>query len=819
MPTLSPCLTPTELEQFLLGRTDEDRALGIEEHLQECPDCQQRLSSLDANDELVRALRGPSPTTAAEASDASLDEAPPELVNLLVPHFKRIGSALEETVEMAGGDTQSVVEFVSQTSPAPKVATEVEDVDLPQQLGRYEVRGVLGRGGMGTVLHAFDPLLNRSIAVKVLQAEWLAEPGMAERMVREAQAAAAFQHDNIVPIYAVELRNGHPCIVMPLLQGVSLHQRLQDVDGPLPLGEFLQIARDVGQGLAAAHAAGLIHCDIKPANLWLEAPNDRVKILDFGLAIAHGDGNRDDGRISGTPGYLAPEQAKGLPLDQRTDIFSLGCVLYRMATGQSPFTGERRLRALWTVLAEPPVAAAEINPDLPEELSDLISQMMSRDPGDRPATVTEVLDALDAYERRVAELRGGVVRRRWLLAMFGVAVLSSAGVGAWAMFAAPRAAKPVPVTFLGGSEPLAIKLRRDGLETPVTLARESVVSLPPGEYSTHLVEELPGRELIPRNIVIEENQPVVIATVLVGEIARHSTHTRAVTGIAVQNGMNAAEDAQPARIWSVGLDRTLVFWDGTASLEPRFATLPHEGRCVALSPQGQQVATAGGNKQTPRELAIRHWDARTLAELDTPLEGHERLIFAMAYSPDGQHLVSAGAEGVLVWNLPAGDHAVLPESDAHTVQAVAYSRDGQQLLTGGESGTVAMWDMQTQTKHRSHVVGEATIRAVAFLPDGYLAAGDDGTVWAWKTSSDKPQTVVVRPQPVTCLAVSPTGDQIVFGDGSGTVGVWSLKTHQLSYEFRGHRGPVNTAAFINDGRKAVSGGVDGTVRLWQLPFP
>lgn len=814
MPRLLPCLSPVELEQFLLGYADDSQAAEVEAHLEQCPGCQQQLRELQTEDDLVRAVRA-SKMTAASADVLGAGEPPSELVDLLLPHLQQI-TADVETVDMTEGRTDSTSTFDTSSS-APKTA-EVTEWEEATALGRYEIRGVLGRGGMGEVLHAYDPLLQRSVAIKVLQADVDAEGEVAERLVREAQAAAAVEHDHIVPIFAVEIHGHHPCIVMPLLKGESLSQRLEQQEGPLPLEEILRIGREAAEGLAAAHARGLIHCDIKPANIWLEAPRDRVKILDFGLAIPHHEANRERGCISGTPGYLAPEQAKGLPLDSRTDLFSLGCVLYRMATGAAPFTGAKRFKALWTVLAELPVAASERNPEIPFELSDLLTRMMSRNSEDRPSSAEEVLAAFDALRQRREQERSIKLRRRWISALLAVAVLSGGSVGAWAILSAPQTVKSVPLTLLGGAEPLAIKLRRDGQETPVSLTAESVISLPPGEYTTHLVQEQPGRELLPRVIVVEENQPLLISMTLVGELAHHTTHTRAVTGVAVAR-LAGAENHAVVGIWSVGLDRSLVYWNGESTAPSLFANLPHEAHCIAVSPKGLHLVTGGGNRLAPQELALHQRDVRTLEVHASPLEGHQRLVLAVAYSPDQQHLASAGAEGILLWNLSTNSFELLPESDAHKVHALAFSIDGKRLLSAGENGTLTLWDLTTHTKIRSHVVSEATVRCAAVLNGGYLAAGDDGAIWHYENVGDQPQKLLSRPSPITSLAVSPSGDQLLFGDAAGTIGVWSFKNNQLSYESQHHRGPVSAVAYLPDGHRAVSGGEDRTVRLWQLPLP
>lgn len=810
VPSLSPCLSPTELEQFLLGLTDEGRAEGIEDHLQLCDDCQQRLAVAEresgAEDGLIAALRQNPVASAA----AAFDEVPSELVNLLIPHFKRIAIAFENTVQMAGDHTAATADFVAQDEPNADLAVP-EDGLQSGRLGRYEVRGLLGRGGMGTVLHGFDPLLNRSIAIKVLQAVWLAQDGMAERLVREAQSAAAVEHDNIVPIYGVELWHGNPCIVMPLLKGETLQQRLQITDEPLPVGELLRIAREAATGLAAAHAAGLIHCDIKPANLWLEAPHGRVKILDFGLAIEHGDAGGQSG-ISGTPGYLAPEQARGEPLDPRTDIFSLGCVFYRIATGLSPFTGERRLKAFWTVLSDAPVPAKEINPDLPDELSDLIQQMLSRDPGDRPESAAAIVNVLDVMERREAERRGGIVRRRWLLAMFGAAVLSGAGVGTWAMFAAPPAAKPVLVTFLGDEPSLNIVVQRDGRDWPLRLGAKSTLSLVPGDYRVRTATAVEQRQLVPEQFVVAEQQPQVVRIAFVGELARHAQHTQAATGVAVAPG------TQPPVIMSVGQDRALVRWD---SKETTFENLNYVGRCIAVSPRGDEVATAGGNKTLPQETVI---ELRSPNRIDGPvrtLAGHTRLIAALAYSPDGQRLASADADGVLLWDRASGEsQRLLSESadaNGRVVHCLTFFADSRRLLAGGRQLTE--WDLSTMSSQTALLPGNGTVRAVCLVQQGFAAAGDDGIVWIWTDINSEPREFANVNRPILTLAADREGTRLLTGDADGVLRIWSVTTGEVQGLLRGHQRAVQSVAFVGSGRQAVSAGADGTVRLWQLPFP
>ena len=809
MPPLAPCPPTFELEQFLLGRLEEEDSQSLESHLTSCMECQQQLTTLAADDEFVQALRTGSSRAAAGEPTPLLADAPEELVKLLVPHFKQIATALEDTAVFASGQATAETSTLHGGPALPwKPASENAEQEY---LGRYEIRGVLGSGGMGTVLDAYDPLLKRSVAIKVIQSKLLTDPGMAGRLVREAQAAAAVEHDHIVAVYAVEMHGDAPCIIMPLLRGMTLKQRLEDAPGPLPFAEIVRIGREAASGLAAAHVCGLIHCDIKPGNLWLEAPRGRVKVLDFGLAIVRGDNDSDAAGISGTPGYLAPEQARGLPLDQRTDVFSLGCVLYRMATGVAPFTGQRHMQTLWTVLSESPTPVRQLNPQMPPELSDLISRMLAREPSQRPACATVVVEALDALERRLVDLQSRVVRRRWLAALFVVALLSGTGVGLWAVVTAPPAELPVKMTFVGDEPAIAVVLRHEGQEQALTLGREKTLDLLPGDYVVRAANAQSGRVLVPDHFTVVDGKPQTLRIALVGEVARHATHSQPVTAVAV------TRDSNPPAVFSVGLDRALVAWDTAATTPPRFVDLPHAARCLAISPNGDDVATAGGNKQPPAELAIRMWETRQLIPHSEPLTGHTRMITALAYSPDGKQLASAGADDVLLWNLSTGEPQALAQTEPEAIFALAFSADGQQLLTGSDEGQVVLWDTGSRAPLKSYNAGPSAVRAVAFLSERLVAAGDDGVIRVWKDAALEHEWLG-HGKAVLALAVSPDARQLLTGDAEGTIRVWSVSSGQTTHILRGHTRAVNSVAFTSNGRQAVSGGADGVVRLWQLPF-
>jgi serine/threonine protein kinase/DNA-directed RNA polymerase subunit RPC12/RpoP len=264
-------------------------------------------------------------------------------------------------------------------------------------LGPYEVREVIGRGGMGVVLKAFEPALHRVVAIKVMAAALAGNATARRRFTREARAAAAVSHDHVVAVHGVSEAGGLPYLVMQYVAGESLQARL-DRTGPLEVAEAVRIGLQTAAGLAAAHAQGLIHRDIKPANLLLEDGVARVKISDFGLARMADDVQLTQaGVVAGTPEYMAPEQARGEQVDPRADLFSLGSVLYACCTGLPPFRGPTPLAVLRRVSDEAPPPIRSLNPEVPAWLEALVARLMAKDPAQRFQTAAEVAALLEGY--------------------------------------------------------------------------------------------------------------------------------------------------------------------------------------------------------------------------------------------------------------------------------------------------------------------------------------------------------------------------------------------------------------------------------------
>ncbi len=276
-----------------------------------------------------------------------------------------------------------------------------QSTDELGRLGKYRVLKILGKGGMGIVFMAEDILLHRAVALKVMLPSITRKASAVKRFKNEAVATAAIEHDHIVTIYEVGEDRGVLYLAMQHLKGMTLEDWLRQ-GKKASISQILRVAREIARGLAAAHSHNLIHRDIKPANLWLDSGNQgRVKILDFGLVRDHTDDTQltQVGMILGTPAYMSPEQARAQPLDGRSDLFSMGCVLYRLCTGVIPFIGKDAMTVLLKIASEPHVPASKLNPAIPAGLSSLIDQLLAKNPADRPASAKDVAATIQALER------------------------------------------------------------------------------------------------------------------------------------------------------------------------------------------------------------------------------------------------------------------------------------------------------------------------------------------------------------------------------------------------------------------------------------
>ncbi len=393
----SDCPSPDALRRLLLGQFSEDLE-AVEQHFQNCDDCLAFAEHGSEDDAILRAVRN---RTSVPRDDA-IDIRVAELVRRLAKQIP------------ANGD-----------GPTHPYLAPPQAPDELGRLGDYRILKKLGAGGMGIVFLAEHTKLKQLRALKVIRADLATDPKVRQRFLREAQTAAAIQHDHVVSIHDFGEDGGVLFLLMPLLKGESLHSRL-DREKKLPMDDVLRIGCETAEALTAAHelTPSVIHRDIKPNNIWLEGERARVKVLDFGLARPENDalGLTEFGALIGNPQYMAPEQAAGEPVGPRADLFSLGVVLYVMSTGELPFPGKTPMAVLHTLANHAPTPPCQRNPDIPQFLSRLILRLLEKNPADRPASARVVADELRALQKNIRPTPKPRRRFAWAVA---VAVLAA----------------------------------------------------------------------------------------------------------------------------------------------------------------------------------------------------------------------------------------------------------------------------------------------------------------------------------------------------------------------------------------------------------
>ena len=477
MPACTYQERPDQLGHLLSGDLPAAEQAKLTAHLESCDDCRRTLDALAARSGFWSDL------VLLQDQDDDLD--PP-------------------TRDFLGKEPQD-----DEDVPL-RILEPTDEPGLLGKLGAYDILRVIGRGGMGVVFQARDQALDRLVAIKVLTPGMAATAAARRRFAREAKAAAAVVHEHVVTIHAVDVTpQGIPYLVMQYIAGKSV-QDLVDQERPPELREILRIGSQVAKGLAAAHAQGLIHRDIKPANILLENGVERVKITDFGLARAVDDATMtQSGVVAGTPQYMSPEQARGDAFDHRTDLFSLGSVLYALCTGRAPFRGSSSMGTLKRVCERVPEPIGALNSDIPAWLIKIIKRLHAKDPAGRYATADEVAELLGRCLAHVqqpaavplpAELVTRPGRRRiaacmvLALCMLLAASLTFTNVRAAAQHAADyvatvlRLRTPEGTLVVETDDPnVAIKL--DGSELVVTGAGVKALRLSVGKHNVQAVKD------------------------------------------------------------------------------------------------------------------------------------------------------------------------------------------------------------------------------------------------------------------------------------------------------------------------------------------
>ncbi|MFD7628569.1 WD40 repeat domain-containing serine/threonine protein kinase [Streptomyces sp. NPDC059851] len=647
-----------------------------------------------------------------------------------------------------------------------------------QLAGRYRLDVRLGHGGMGEVWRAHDVELGRAVAVKVLL-EFDASEEQLGRFRREAAIGARLQHPGITVVHDIGHHDDRLFIVMELLEGRDLSDLLADSPGDgLPLPRALDLALQTAEALAAAHAQKVVHRDLKPGNLFL-LTDGRLKICDFGIARAADSttGLTATSKPFGTPPYMAPEQWRGESVDGRCDVYALGCVLYVLLTGASPFAGVTQPWVLMRMhLDEEPPTLSSVRADLPPALVELAASMLAKRPADRP-------DATAVAEQMRALLREPAVRD-----------VPTMDLGATAR-AAPADLGPSRRNVLLGAL---------GALAGISGGTYAVVRLTGGEKDGGAGDKKAGDKIGGGDSGDGSDGPGTGGVRTAYEIKKHAGSVESV-----------AFSPDSRFLASGGNDRSVRLWNflGETGLSP-FPGHDAAVTCVAYSPDGSVLV--GGS-----DRALRLYDVFSLESVGV-LAGHTGHVRAVAFSPDGKTVASGADDGtVRLWDVVTRSPVAVASLTGHTkpVLSLAFSPDGT-LASGSADSTVRLWDLGNRSTTATLTGHTKAVASVAFSPDGkILASGSaDSSIRLWDAATRTGVTagnLTGHNSSIRSLAFSPDGRTLASGGGR-TVRLWDVASRVHRATLNGHTSAVTSVAFSPKGDTLASGSDDSTIRVWKL---
>jgi Tol biopolymer transport system component len=705
---------------------------------------------------------------------------------------------------------------------------------LGTQLGHYRIERLLGSGGMGTVYLADDTKLGRRVALKVLSKELADDPDRRLRFEREARAAAALNHPNIVTIHSVEEVDGLPFLTLELIEGQTLGEIIPA--GGLPVDRVLDVGIALADGVGAAHQRGITHRDLKPANVML-TKDGRLKILDFGLAKAKEEiraaetamptaSLTGEGRIIGTVAYMSPEQAEAKPVDHRSDVFSLGVILYELATGVRPFQGDTQMATLSAIIKDPPRPLAELRPGLPRDFARIVNRCLAKDPEDRYQSAKDLRNDLRALKNDLASGdvkpiadsgdRGGLARvparRRRMLAIVG-AVL---GVTAIVTLAA--------LWYSSGGRPQSGTRRFDSIKlTRLTTSGSAVTAAisPDGRYVAHAVSKDGKHSLWLRQVGTTSNLVVVPPDdIRFGALtfARDSTHIYYVAF--APGGIRGTLYQIP--LLGGGARRIIEDVDTAFTFSPDGKQLAF----VRIIPEEgvSAIMVAGADGTNERRLATRKKPVRY-----SPL--------GLAWSPDGRTIAATAANDEEVYaqiasvDVATGKETVIRTLDWRLVTRVAWLPDGDALivnaqeLSGEASNQIFLVNYPSGVARRlTNDLSSYWGLSVAADGKSFVAVRNERRAAIWTSSLDAPANATAITTDASNedggygLALAADGRIVYTSDVSGNFDIWIMNPDgSRRVQLTSNPGSDIWPRVTNDGRYIVFiSDRDGAYRAWRM---
>ncbi|WP_182871256.1 WD40 repeat domain-containing serine/threonine protein kinase [Stieleria mannarensis] len=784
---ISACPTKAQLKALVSGSMSDAEASGTTEHIGGCTDCQAALESVAISGDSGVAEGG----TGGVPSDVPIEDLVGQAVGSLPPtdsaYWKAVAAVsgqfqTQDTPNVDANDTsetlapssesdadQSSIPLDPDNTPTIEAASPValpflKKSDDPAYIGRlhhFEVSRVIGRGGMGIVLEAFDTHLQRNVAIKVLNPEYAKNDVARQRFCREGRAAAAISHEHVVAMHQVarEDEGEVAFLVMQYIDGVTLEKRLQE-QKPLPPNEAARIAMQIAAGLSAAHERDMVHRDIKPANILIERGTERVKLTDFGLARATDDVRlTKTGMVTGTPLYMSPEQATGATADEKSDLFSLGAVLYEMLTGVSAFEAPSIVGVMKRIMDETPKSPAKLNPKIPLPLSELTMALMDKNPARRPESAALVAETL-------AEI--------------------ISGFGAVSPLHVPAVAKTAGKTRRSGSHRL---VSRNTLRATWAVGLIGVASLCAAIFLATRSDS--------DGAVQADLGPSFPSTVLAGNPGT----VWAVDFDPSGKKVAAAIEDGSVRLWDVASQKVLRSFDA------------HRGIVwmIQYHPTEPIVATSGNDGM------VKLWDSNSL-ELLQEWDAHSA-VRKIAFSPDGRRIVAGDHDGVIhTWDIDSG-RPLASVTQPGSIYSVDWSPDGRLIASVGSDKIVRIWDAETLETRQTLLGHEGPIYNVKFAPTGTQVAtvGWGKTIRIWDTATGLEERQLEGSSSDNwSVAFCGDGTHAVVASQDGKCRIWDLASGELVTSLSGHESAVHNVSLDPVAHQIATSGRDGTIRVWDL---